>query len=106
MGDAIAELNVEMQACFKKKEEARDQYWEARFKHREQQDLINYVNWITSTQKRVAELESDYAKERAAIENETIRTITPLKEEIRTCDFLVGLCDSQLKRAGLRQESA
>jgi len=29
-----------------------------------------------------------------------------MKEEIRTCDFLIGLCGAELKRAGLREESA
>merc|ERR1712166_275155 len=88
------------------KDDAKDVYWKARFNYREQQDLINYVNTINNTKKQALELETEYAAERSKIETEPVRSVNLMKDEIRTCDFLIGLCGSQLKRAGLRQESA
>lgn len=68
--------------------------------------MINYVNFINNTKKAAVELEAEYAAERSKIANEPVRSVNLMKDEIKTCDFLIGLCDSQLKRAGLRQESA
>ena len=106
MGEEIGACNTEMQAVFKKKDEAKEKYWEARFMYRQQQDLINYVNTINNNKKQMQELETEYAAEKSRIESEPIRSANPCKDEIKTCDFLIGLCDSHLKRAGLRHESA
>lgn len=64
------------------------------------------MNTINNAKKQIAELDQEYAAERARIENETQSTATKMREEIKTCDFLIGLCDSMLKRAGLRQDSS
>jgi hypothetical protein len=35
-----------MNETYVEKDKVKDDFWKARFDHREQQDLIEYINWL------------------------------------------------------------
>jgi hypothetical protein len=44
--EELDELTNKMNETYVEKDKVKDDFWKARFDHREQQDLIEYINWM------------------------------------------------------------
>lgn len=102
--EELDEMSSQMNLIYTQKETAKDEFWKAKFDYREQQDLIDYINFLTEEVDFIKNHEANKQKKIDELKSAVTTIENPKSNEIKNCKYLINVCHTLKVRSGLVED--
>lgn len=102
--EELDEMSNKMNEIYAQKEKVKDEFWKAKFDYRAQQDLVEYINFLTEEVEYIKNHEQIKQKKIDELKSAVTTIANPKSNEIKNCKYLIGVCHSLKVRSGMVED--